>query len=343
MIDRLLILFVALLSFLAVPVQALQVAPIADPQVQTECSACHFAYQADFLPAHSWKKLMNNLDDHFGEDASLDDATATHIANFLIANAADTQKSRIGYLMMHGVQQDAEPVRITEMPAWKFWHENPRRIAFYPKRGSMGGCVECHRNANSGAYGSFSNELAQAEYRHQDIGVQQIWIRPRTNEGRDFELFFTLKNYASQPLELEKVTALDADGFSITVDEFRFVAPVVTENAVQFVKLGEFPEVAPGHMVQASPENVRGIFADVDEDEIEILTNSDFVPLILSFWDEKEVHVNASVQRLGSQAFMDKPSLRAGYPMMASTMSQRFITSILAPPLEKQPNKELSE
>ena len=343
MMNRLLFLFMVQMFLFNLPAQALQVEPIADTLVKTECSACHFAYQPDFLPAHSWRKLMNTLDDHFGEDASLDDKTVTYIVDFLVAGAADTQKSRIGYLMMHGVGNDSEPVRITEMPAWKFWHENPRSQAFYPKRGSMGDCVACHRSANSGAYGSFPNELAQAEYRHQDIGVQQIWIRPRTKEGRDYELFFTLKNYADQPLELETVMALDADGFSITVDEFRFVVPVIAENAVRFVKLGGFPKVDPDYMVQAHPENVRGIFANVDEGEIEILTNSDFVPLIFNFSDDREVYVNASVQHLGSPAFMEKSSLRAGYPMMASTMSQMFITSTLAPPVEKQSNKALSQ
>ena len=34
---------------------------------QEECGACHFAYDARFLPARSWEKIMATLDKHFNE------------------------------------------------------------------------------------------------------------------------------------------------------------------------------------------------------------------------------------------------------------------------------------
>jgi hypothetical protein len=36
-----------------------------------ECAACHMAFPPNALPAKSWKTMMENLQGHFGEDASM--------------------------------------------------------------------------------------------------------------------------------------------------------------------------------------------------------------------------------------------------------------------------------
>lgn len=36
-----------------------------------ECASCHFGYQPALLNKASWEKVMGNLSDHFGTDASL--------------------------------------------------------------------------------------------------------------------------------------------------------------------------------------------------------------------------------------------------------------------------------
>ena len=55
---------------------------------QQECGSCHLAYPPTLLPKASWQGLMTGLDDHFGENASLDPATRTDILRFLEAHAA---------------------------------------------------------------------------------------------------------------------------------------------------------------------------------------------------------------------------------------------------------------
>ena len=37
-----------------------------------ECGSCHFPYQPGLLPAVSWERIMGGLEDHFGENAELD-------------------------------------------------------------------------------------------------------------------------------------------------------------------------------------------------------------------------------------------------------------------------------
>ena len=52
-----------------------------------ECGACHMAYPPTLLPAVSWRKIVATLDDHFGENASLDKETRDKIEAYLVANA----------------------------------------------------------------------------------------------------------------------------------------------------------------------------------------------------------------------------------------------------------------
>jgi len=118
---------------------------------QEECSACHMAFPAPFLPKRSWHKIMGTLDDHFGEDASLDEAATKQIQLWLEANAADTDKQN--RWIMSGVKSTETPLRITEMPWWKRQHNSWEVSAAAFKRvGSKANCVACHRGAERGYY-----------------------------------------------------------------------------------------------------------------------------------------------------------------------------------------------
>ena len=60
---------------------------INDPITAKECAECHQAYGAEALPQGSWRLIMGDLANHFGEDASLDEATRKHIENYLLTNS----------------------------------------------------------------------------------------------------------------------------------------------------------------------------------------------------------------------------------------------------------------
>lgn len=126
---------------------------VSDKTVQAECSACHMAYPAVFLPARSWHAIMSNLSDHFGEDASLDPQTTQEIANYLIANAADADPR--GARIMRAVDTSATPASISEMPWWQNIHGQmvARGVFKRAEIGSEANCVACHRGAAQGYYG----------------------------------------------------------------------------------------------------------------------------------------------------------------------------------------------
>ena len=57
------------------------------PQYKQECDSCHIAYSPTLMPAASWKRLLGNLPEHFGTDASLDPATLNRISAWVNAHA----------------------------------------------------------------------------------------------------------------------------------------------------------------------------------------------------------------------------------------------------------------
>lgn len=120
------------------------VPPITNDLVQEECAACHFAFQPAFLPALSWEVMMQNLDDHFGEDASLAPGPLAEIEAYLVANA-----KRRGL-----VDENNPPLRITEL-RW-FTHEHSEREARQMKERNnvttFLDCAACHKGADRGIY-----------------------------------------------------------------------------------------------------------------------------------------------------------------------------------------------
>ncbi len=119
------------------------VPPISDVVVQEECSACHFAFQPAFLPAESWSKMMGNLEDHFGEDASLSETVRSNIEAYLVANAG-----------RGNVDPENPPLRITELRWFKSEHSEreAQRMMERLNVKSLLSCGACHQGAEQGIY-----------------------------------------------------------------------------------------------------------------------------------------------------------------------------------------------
>lgn len=138
------------LSLAAIPPSGMPVAQL-DPIYRQECTACHMAYHPSLLPAASWQALMENLDDHFGEDASLDPATAGTITAFLTANAAESADTKPANAFRR--LDPASPYELTAAPFWKRMHGDIPDTVFSAKPvSSKANCAACHRDAESGAF-----------------------------------------------------------------------------------------------------------------------------------------------------------------------------------------------
>ncbi len=119
-----------------------------------ECSTCHTAYQAYFLPAASWEKIMAGLNKHFGENAELGAEEQAAITQYLVANAADHGKDKRGARVMSALSGKETPLRLTETPyIIKMHHEVPKKIFVNnPKLKSLSDCGACHPGAANGNY-----------------------------------------------------------------------------------------------------------------------------------------------------------------------------------------------
>lgn len=116
-----------------------------------ECAACHIAFHPSLLPADSWARMMDDLANHFGEDASLDDAATAEIKDFLTANAAEhwdtLPANRLRRL------NPEKPLEITATPFWTRMHDEIDDAIFKAKPvGAKQNCAACHGDAATGMF-----------------------------------------------------------------------------------------------------------------------------------------------------------------------------------------------
>ena len=136
------------------PVPGMPVATL-DATYVAECGACHMAYHPSLLPAGSWRAMMATLDDHFGENASLDDTTAAGIAAWLAAHAAETADTKPAHRLSR-TAPDA-PFTLTETPFWTRVHGDlPEALFQRPAIGRRTNCAACHKDAQTGLFSPFA-------------------------------------------------------------------------------------------------------------------------------------------------------------------------------------------
>lgn len=113
------------------------------PAYKQECGSCHTPFPPGMLPAASWQRLMGKLGQHYGTDASLDDATQKQIGAWLAANAGTYKR----------VREEPPQDRITKS-AW-FIRKHDEVPASAWTRAAIktpANCGACHPNASEGAF-----------------------------------------------------------------------------------------------------------------------------------------------------------------------------------------------
>lgn len=129
-----------------------RVPPVKDALVQKECGGCHMAFQPAFLPAQSWRRMMDDLANHFGEDAGLPADKAQAIRDYLTANAGDVATTGRARKYMRWVTPGSTPQRITENPDFQRKHRFAETVWRNPKVVTKSNCPACHGGADRGWY-----------------------------------------------------------------------------------------------------------------------------------------------------------------------------------------------
>lgn len=119
--------------------------PAFTPYTQ-QCNVCHFAYPPGMLPAASWKKLMDDMPQHFTGQVMINVDTQNEIAQWLQTHA--------GTFAL--VVEEPPQNRITQSAWWKKIHLNnskvPAAVWKKPSVSKGASCVACHQAAAKGEY-----------------------------------------------------------------------------------------------------------------------------------------------------------------------------------------------
>ena len=130
------------------------VAKVNNPVYKEECASCHMAYQPGLLPKASWQKMMQNLENHFDDNAELDADVHKSITEYLLANSADQSDYRRSRKIMNSLAAGSAPLRVTETPYFIRKHDEiPRRMVTGNKQvNSFSNCNACHTKAEQGLF-----------------------------------------------------------------------------------------------------------------------------------------------------------------------------------------------
>jgi hypothetical protein len=130
------------------------VARVDNAQYVKECGGCHFPYQPGLLPERSWRKVMNQLKEHFGDNAELPAPTHEQVLAYLVANSAEHGNYRRSEKILRSIAANDAPDRITNTPYIRHKHDElpAKFVKGNDKVGSLSNCAACHTKAEQGSY-----------------------------------------------------------------------------------------------------------------------------------------------------------------------------------------------
>ena len=119
------------------------------------CGECHFAYQPGWLPKRSWQKMMlpEELEDHFGEVADMDEEDRVLTLKFLVDHSAETSKYKSSKKIMVSIKDDETPLAMSKTRYLKRKHSKIDEKLYKQKEvRSLSYCNKCHTKADKGSF-----------------------------------------------------------------------------------------------------------------------------------------------------------------------------------------------
>jgi len=120
-----------------------------------ECGDCHKIYPPFLLPKKSWNRVMNDLDNHFGEkitEANISISKQSTIREFLAENSAETSTRESSVKIMDSIKKGGfYPKAISKTLYWRATHKSIPRTAYKTKKvKDKSNCFACHKNFDKG-------------------------------------------------------------------------------------------------------------------------------------------------------------------------------------------------
>ena len=165
---------IAALLLLSLGVSAQQrrdVGPNSNPLYEKECGACHFAYQPAWLPERSWRKVMTELREHFGDNAELKVTDRDAIIAYLLANSADHARSQRAIEMMTAIKPGEMPIKVTQVLYVGGIHGGFLDPDFRgePQVKTLANCSACHPRAEAGNFYAVRYTISDERFRTYEM------------------------------------------------------------------------------------------------------------------------------------------------------------------------------
>ena len=115
-----------------------------------ECASCHTLYPPNLMPKKSWELIMSNLENHFGDDASLDEELNKNILAFLLKNSAETSTMENSWKFLNSIG-DKDIIALSKTTYWDKRHKDiPKEIFDNKEIKSKANCKACHSDIEKG-------------------------------------------------------------------------------------------------------------------------------------------------------------------------------------------------
>ncbi len=115
-----------------------------------ECASCHTLYPPNLMPKKSWELIMSDLENHFGDDASLDVETNKNILAFLVQNSAETSTTEASFKFLQSIKNQ-DIIALSKTTFWEKTHKNiPKEVFENKEIKSKANCKACHSDIEKG-------------------------------------------------------------------------------------------------------------------------------------------------------------------------------------------------
>src|SRR5574344_834705 len=101
----------------------------------------------NLLHKKSWELIMGDLENHFGDDASLDEKTNQDILTFLLKNSAETSTNKASWNFLNSIG-DKDIIALSKTTYWERKHKKiPKEVFKNEKVKSVANCKACHSDS----------------------------------------------------------------------------------------------------------------------------------------------------------------------------------------------------
>jgi hypothetical protein len=155
------------------------VGPNTSATYEKECGGCHFAYQPQWLPERSWRKLVGSLGQHFGDNAEIKGGARDAVLEYLVNNSADHVDTWRSREVLEAIPRGETPTSITRVLYVGGIHGGFLDPNFKgtPQVKTLSQCPVCHIRAERGSFAWVNYTVSDEAFRDETLNSSPSFVR----------------------------------------------------------------------------------------------------------------------------------------------------------------------